>query len=197
MEASIQLMQVIQEMRVEINRLEKENRALRMKLTSSSQMTASGSEKESEDEREEAEYGQSLGVLPGGIPTDATPAVQEQGNVMIVRRYSISPSVYSYATKDPWKARNRLPNIIGTTLAHSSTRNQENEKKILATDAYSSQSSSQIASSDHNFVCREKTKTVSFQLPRDRSSVPKNSHLWKYSTNQTTEQLSIITEKDV
>ncbi|MEJ1272083.1 putative gene 45261 [Cricetulus griseus] len=79
MEASIQLMQVIQEMRVEINRLEKENRALHMKLTSSSQMTASGSEKESEDEREEAEYGQSLGVLPGGIPTDATPAVQEQG----------------------------------------------------------------------------------------------------------------------
>ncbi|XP_035294739.1 putative coiled-coil domain-containing protein 195 [Cricetulus griseus] len=173
MEASIQLMQVIQEMRVEINRLEKENRALRMKLTSSSQMTASGSEKESEDEREEAEYGQSLGVLPGGIPTDATPAVQEQGNVMIVRRYSISPSVYSYATKDPWKARNRLPNIIGTTLAHSSTRNQENEKKILATDAYSSQSSSQIASSDHNFVCSLKmfsfgTVVIEYELSHDR-----------------------------
>ncbi|XP_040608745.1 putative coiled-coil domain-containing protein 195 [Mesocricetus auratus] len=196
MEASIQLVQVIQEMRVEIDRLEKENHALRVKLTSISQ-TVSGSEKEPEDETEEAVYGQSPGVLSGGIHTDSTPAMQEQGNVMIVRRYSVSPSVHSYETNDPWKARNRLPDIIGTSLAHSSTRNQDNGEKILATDAYSSYNSRQRASSDHTFVCREKTKTVSFQLPRDRSSVPKSPHLLKCSTNQTTDQLSIIAEKDV
>ncbi|XP_036028912.1 putative coiled-coil domain-containing protein 195 [Onychomys torridus] len=153
MEASIQLMQVIQEMRAEINRLQKENHALRVKLTSSSQ-TASGSERESEDKREEAVYGQSLGALPGGIPTGSTPAVQEQGNVMIVRRYSISPSAHSYAASDPWKARNRLPNIIGTSSANSSTRNPDNEEKTLAADAYNSNGSSQRASSDHNVVCR-------------------------------------------
>ncbi|CAH6791841.1 putative coiled-coil domain-containing protein 195 [Phodopus roborovskii] len=196
METSIQLMQVIQEMRLEINRLEKENQALRVKLTSISQ-TASGTERESEDERKEAVYRQSPGALPGGTPTDSTPTMQEQGNVMIVRRYSISPSVHSYATNDLWKPRNIIPNITGTSLAHSSTRNQDSEEKILTTDANSSHSSSQNASSDHNFVCREKTKTVSFQLPRDMSSVPQNSHPLKYSTNQTTGQLSIIAEKDV
>lgn len=78
MEASIQPMQVIQEMRAEINRLEEENHALRVKLTSISQ-TASGSEKESGNEREEAEYGQTLGSLPHGVPNDSPPAVQEQG----------------------------------------------------------------------------------------------------------------------
>lgn len=78
MEASIHLMQVIQEMRAEINRLEEENHALRVKLTSVSQ-TASGSEKESGDEREEAEYQQAPGALPHSVPTDSPAAVQEQG----------------------------------------------------------------------------------------------------------------------
>lgn len=78
MEASIHLMQVIQEMRAEINRLEEENHALRVKLTSIGQ-TASGSEKESGDEREEAEYQQAPGALPHGVPTDSPAAVQEQG----------------------------------------------------------------------------------------------------------------------
>ncbi|CAO2625165.1 Putative coiled-coil domain-containing protein 195 [Lemmus lemmus] len=153
MEASIQLMQVIQEMRAEINRLEEENYALRVKLTSVNQ-TALGSEKESGDERGEAEYGQTQGALPHGVPTDSPSAVQEQGNVMIVRRYSVSPAVHSCAANDPWKAQNRLPNIIGASMACSSTRNQDNREKMLAADAYSSSSSSQRASSDHNFVCR-------------------------------------------
>ncbi|XP_057617276.1 putative coiled-coil domain-containing protein 195 [Chionomys nivalis] len=196
MEASIQLMQVIQEMRAEINKLQEENHTLRVKLTSISQ-TASGSEKESGDEREEAEYGQTPGALPHGVPTDSPTALQEQGNVMIVRRYSVSPVVHSCAVNDPWKAQNRLPNIIGASLARSSTRNQDNREKMLSVDAYSSSSSSQRASSDHSFVCREKTKTVSFQLPKNRSSVPKNPHPSKFSANQSRDQLNIIAEKDV
>lgn len=98
MEASIQLMQVIQEMRAEINRLQKENHALRVKLTSNSQ-TASGSERESEDEREEAVYGQSPGALPGGIPTGSTPAVQEQGTgACVVLRATLTFSSISQMT---------------------------------------------------------------------------------------------------
>ncbi|KAL6052576.1 hypothetical protein STEG23_025326 [Scotinomys teguina] len=156
-------------MQAEINRLEKENHALRVKLASSSQ-TTSGSERESEDEREEAVYGHSQGALPGDIPTESTPAVQEQGNVMIVRRYSISPSAHSYAASDPWTARNRLPNISGTSLAHSSTRNQDNEEKTLAADAYSSNSSSQRAPSDYNFVCRNMEDTLNMEIdPEERS----------------------------
>ncbi|XP_051010498.1 putative coiled-coil domain-containing protein 195 [Acomys russatus] len=196
MDPSIQLMQVIQEMRVEINRLEKENHALRVQLTSTSQ-PAPSSGRESEDEREEAASGPPPGTLPGGIPVDSTPAVpKHQGNVMIVRRYAISPSVHSYAANDPWKARIGLAND-GTSLACSSTRKQDNGEEMLANDVCSSNSPSQKASSDHGFVGREKTKTVSFQLPRERSSVLENSHPLKYSANQTTDQLSIIAQKDV
>ncbi|XP_063123878.1 putative coiled-coil domain-containing protein 195 [Rattus norvegicus] len=196
METSIHLRRVIQEMRAEINRLEKENHALRVKLTSISQ-TASSSGRKSEGEREEAVCDQSSGSLPGDRPMNSAPVVQEyQGNVMIVRRYAVSPSVHSYAANDPWEAKNRLPNN-GTSLACSSTRKQDSEEKRLAADACGSHSSSQRASSDDNFVCREKTKTVSFQLPRDRSSVPKNSHPLKNSTNESTDPLSLIAEKGV
>lgn len=86
MEANIQLMRVIQEMRAEINKLEKENQALRMKLASSSQR-APGSGGESGDEREEEVTdldnlrkapGQPPAVLlHGGISTDSAPAMQE------------------------------------------------------------------------------------------------------------------------
>ncbi|XP_032755652.1 putative coiled-coil domain-containing protein 195 [Rattus rattus] len=152
MEASIHLRRVIQEMWAEINRLEKENHALRVKLTSISQTTSS-SGRESEGEREEAVCGQSSGSLPGDRPMNSAPAVQEyQGNVMIVRRYAISPSVHSYAANDPWEAKNRLPNN-GTSLACSSTRKQDSEEKRLAADACGSHSSSQRAFSDDNFVC--------------------------------------------
>ncbi|XP_060223823.1 putative coiled-coil domain-containing protein 195 [Meriones unguiculatus] len=256
MDPSTRLTQIIQEMRVEINRLEKENHDLRVKLISISQ-TATSSGRESEDEMEEGACGQSPGTIHGGVPVDSTPAVQEhQGNVMIVRRYAISPSVHSYAANDPWKAGNRLSSD-GPALAWSSTRKQDNEEKMLAADAYSINSSSQKAPSDHSFVCsdyagsptvkrlqensknketrlltiklsrqrmitsrprivtvdvvsryisqlrseefitREKTKTVSFQLPGDRSSGPKNSNSLKHSANQTTNQPSIIAEKDV
>lgn len=76
MEASIHLRRVIQEMRAEINRLEKENHALRVKLTSISQTTSS-SGRESEGEREEAVCDQSSGSLPGDRPMNSAPAVQE------------------------------------------------------------------------------------------------------------------------
>jgi hypothetical protein len=75
METNIQLLRVIQEMQAEINKLEKENEALRMKLTSSSQR-ASGSGGESGDERE-ALCGQAPAGLHASVPTDSTPAMQE------------------------------------------------------------------------------------------------------------------------
>lgn len=85
MEANVQLTRVIQEMRAEINKLEKENQALRMKLTSGSQRTP-GSREQSGDEREgevtelctlEKAHGQSLATLHGSISTDSAPATQE------------------------------------------------------------------------------------------------------------------------
>lgn len=85
MEANVQLTRVIQEMQAEINKLEKENQALRMKLSSSSQRTP-GSGGQSGDEREgevtelgnlKKAPGQSLATLHGSISTDSAPAMQE------------------------------------------------------------------------------------------------------------------------
>ncbi|XP_060158607.1 putative coiled-coil domain-containing protein 195 [Globicephala melas] len=210
MEANIQLMRVIQEMRAEINKLEKENQALRMKLTSSSQRTP-GSGGKSGDEKEEevtdfsklAEVpGQSPAALHGGISTGTAPAVREhQGNVMIVRRYSISSPTHLLAANDPWKAGKKHPNCgileaqrTVKSLACSSIKKQDNEEKMFAPDSFTSNGSSQRAFPKHGFGCRDKIKTVSFLLPMNMSSYSKNSSSLKCSSNQTTNQLSTITE---
>ncbi|XP_062949373.1 putative coiled-coil domain-containing protein 195 [Cynocephalus volans] len=201
MEDNIQLLRVIQEMQAEIDKLEKENQALRMKLTASSQK-ASGSRGEPGDEREQEAHAQSPATLHDAVSSDSAPAVQEnQGNVMIVRRYSISSPVHSLAANDPWKAGKRHPNrrileAQGTakSLACSSIKTQDNKEEMLAEDSFTSNSSSQKAAPEHVFGCRGKIKTVSFLLPMDTSSYSKNSSSLKYASNQTTNQLSIIAE---
>ncbi|XP_065737269.1 putative coiled-coil domain-containing protein 195 [Phocoena phocoena] len=210
MEANIQLMRVIQEMQAEINKLEKENQALRMKLTSSSQRTP-GSGGKSGDEKEEevtdlsklAEVpGQSPAAFHGGVSTGTAPAVREhQGNVMIVRRYSISSPTHLLAANDPWKAGKKHPNhgILEAqrtvkSLTCSSIKKQDNEEKMFAPDSFTSNGSSQRAFPKHGFGCRDKIKTVSFLLPMNMSSYSKNSSSLKCSSNQTTNQLSTITE---
>ncbi|XP_045852909.1 putative coiled-coil domain-containing protein 195 [Meles meles] len=218
MEANIQFIRIIQEMRAEINKLKKENQVLRMKLTSSSQRTL-GPRGESEDDREEevTDLGnlekaseKSPATLHGDVSIDAAPAVHEhQGNVMIVRRYSISTPIHSFAANDPWKPRERHPKsgILGAqgrvkSLACSSIKKQNNEEKMFAEDSLTSTSSNQRTSPDHVCSClssysaffRDKIKTVSFQLPMDLSSYSKNSSSLKCSPNQTTNQLSTIAE---
>uniref|UniRef100_A0A8I5YL86 Coiled-coil domain containing 195 n=1 Tax=Pongo abelii TaxID=9601 RepID=A0A8I5YL86_PONAB len=200
MEANIQLVRVIQETQAEIHKLEKENQALRLKLTASSQR-ASGSGADSGDEREEEAPGQSPATLQGAVSTDAAPAAEHQGNVMMVRRYSISSSVCSSAANDPWKAgkshpKSRILEAQGTlkSLACSPIKNQDMEEKVFATDSFTSNRTIQRASPEHVCGGRDKTKTVSFLLPMDMSSYSKNSSSLKYSPNQTTNQLSIIAE---
>ncbi|XP_057600649.1 putative coiled-coil domain-containing protein 195 [Hippopotamus amphibius kiboko] len=210
MEANTQLMRVIQEMRAEINKLEKENQALRMKLTSSSQRTP-GSGGESKDEKEDEitdlgnlgeAPGQSPAALHSGVSTDSAPAVREhQGNVMIVRRYSISSPTHSLPANDSWKAGEKHPKrgILEAqravkSLAYSSIKKQDNEKQMFAPDSFTSNDSSQRAFSEHGFGYRDKIKTVSFLLPMNMSSCSKNSSSLKYLPNQTTNQLSTITE---
>uniref|UniRef100_A0A8C5L5B0 Predicted gene 45261 n=1 Tax=Jaculus jaculus TaxID=51337 RepID=A0A8C5L5B0_JACJA len=191
MEANTQLMRIIQEMRAEINKLERENSALRVKLASVSQ-PAPGSGGQS-DGRKEAVRGSSPPALHGATSTDSTPAGQEhQDNVMIVRRYSTSSSVHSLAAKDPWEARNRDPGV--TSLACSSTKKQGNEEKMLAANSPRGNNSSQRES---DLGCRDKIKTVSFQLSRDMPSLSNNSASLKFSPNQTTNQPSTAAEKDV
>ncbi|XP_054555165.1 putative coiled-coil domain-containing protein 195 [Talpa occidentalis] len=205
MEANSQLRGVIQEMQKEINKLEKENQALRMKLTASCQK-APGSEDESEEVTDVGNPGevpgQSLATLPGGVSTDsATAAHEHQDNVMIVRRYSISSLFHSFAANDPWKAGKRhphrgIPEAQGTikSLACSSIKKQDNEEKTLVAESLTSNCPSQRSCPEHGPGFRDKMKTVSFQLPMDISSYSKNASSLKYPPNQITNQLSTVAE---
>ncbi|XP_027625684.1 putative coiled-coil domain-containing protein 195 [Tupaia chinensis] len=156
METNIQLMRVIQEMRAEMNKLEKENQALRMKLISRSPKV-SGSGGETGDEREEKAHGQSPATPHGVVSIEAEPAMPaHQDNVMIVRRYSVSSSGHSLAVNDPWKAEKlhphcRILTAQGTvkSLACPSTKKQDNEGKMFTGESFVSNSSSQRISPEH------------------------------------------------
>lgn len=84
MDAHVQLVRVVQEMQAKISTLEKENRALRLMLTSNNQRTP-GSEGQSGDEKEEEVTdsgdlgkvpGQPPATLRGGVSTDTAPDVR-------------------------------------------------------------------------------------------------------------------------
>lgn len=71
---------------------------------------------------------------------------------MIVRRYSISSPVHSFAANDPWKAGKRHPNdgILesqGTvkSLVCASIKKADNEEKMFAADSFASNTSNQRA----------------------------------------------------
>lgn len=85
MDANVQLVRVIQEMRAKIHTLEKENQALRMRLTSNNQRSpGSGGQSEDGREEEDTDLGtqrkvprQPPATLHGGISTDTAPDVRE------------------------------------------------------------------------------------------------------------------------
>ncbi|XP_029788738.1 putative coiled-coil domain-containing protein 195 [Suricata suricatta] len=168
MEANSQFIRIIQEMRTEINKLKKENQFLRMKLTSNSPRTSGSPCRESGDEREEEVTGpsdlgkaseESPATLYSGVSTDPAPAGHKhQGNIMIVRRYSISSSVHSLAAHDPWKAGERYPKsgILEAQgrikpLAWPSVKKQDNEEKMLVGDFLANNSFNSRAFPEHIF----------------------------------------------
>ncbi|XP_058520243.1 putative coiled-coil domain-containing protein 195 [Ochotona princeps] len=201
MEANIQYTKVIKAMQAEINHLKKENQALQMKLTLSGQRARSSGE-ESGDEWEEDEAEQCLATTQHAISTDGAQAMPgHQGNVMIVRRYFISSSVHSFGANDARKAGKRhldtkvlrAPATV-KPLGCSSIEKEDSEENMFAEDSCLSNSSSQEASPEHAFGCRERTKTVSFLLPMDMSSYSKTSNSLKCSPSDSPKQLSIIAE---
>ncbi|XP_075386323.1 coiled-coil domain-containing protein 195 [Tenrec ecaudatus] len=204
MEANSQLLGVIQEMQAEINKLEQENEALRMKLTSRAQGPLGlGEESAAEREEEatdvadpEAAQAPSLAAQAGRVSANSAKAPGEhQENVMIVRRYSISLCVHSLAAMDPWKADRRYQATgiladqdMATSVTSSSGKHQDSEEKMFIED------SSQRVFPKHVFGCRDKIKTVSFVLPKDMPAYSMNPKSLKCSPNLTTHQLSTILE---
>lgn len=77
---------------------------------------------------------------------------------MIVRRYSISSPVHSFAANDPWKPgqRHQESGILEAqgrvkSLARSSIKKYDNEEQMFAADSLTSTNSNQRASPEHVF----------------------------------------------
>ncbi|XP_068960496.1 putative coiled-coil domain-containing protein 195 [Petaurus breviceps papuanus] len=214
MEGNTQLMRVIQEMRSEINKLERENKALRVELDFTSQR-ASGWENKLEGYREEGTRKSNALVeepvtapiaIHRTVSADSALAMKEpKGNIMTVRRYTISSSVHSFAAHEHYKSGKRHPSsrileaqgIMKSPACSPVTKPVNEDGKGFAADCFTSNTSNKRTFQDHVFKCRGKIKAVSFLLPMEMSSYSKDPDSLECTQNQDPKQLSTILEKDM
>ncbi|XP_062987564.1 putative coiled-coil domain-containing protein 195 [Elgaria multicarinata webbii] len=220
MEGNKRLMQVIHEMRSEIIKLERENRALRGELQFSGQKGAKREEGAGEEASRKDE-GWSLTdsteeptgspvALRRNVSAGSGLTLQEQkGNIMTVRRYSISSSVPSLSgnkhhkpdKRNPFKGALEVKGIIKppafSTDVQLINKEEEGFAKITSDCLSSNTSNKRRSFQDHVYKCRGKVKAVSFLLPVDMSPYSENQGSFMCPQNQSTKQLSTIIEKDM
>ncbi|KAM4694553.1 putative coiled-coil domain-containing protein 195 [Discoglossus pictus] len=209
MEGDTQLMRLIQEMRSEINKLERENKALRGELSQVGNRTINADDYEKSDGikcspplQEEAA---SKGVLRRNVSVGSTQTLQEQtGTAMTVRRYSMSsPVLHSYgynkhsihmkrfsssATLElNGSAQNKVTAMDGHDLERESVASENlKSNKIPKTRSFQ----------EYMNKCRGKVKTVTFMLPMDMRAYAENQMTFQGPQNQSSNHLSTIIEKD-
>ncbi|XP_035744712.1 putative coiled-coil domain-containing protein 195 [Egretta garzetta] len=218
MEGNAHLLQVIRKMRSQINKLERENRALRGELQVCGQRAVPL-------EREAARGGgdgdvRSLandGEGPAGSPASLhrsimagpAPAPKEQTDAtMTVRRYSTTapaPTPSSARSHQDGKKppSNGLLDTLGSArppAPPAAAQLASGEEKALgempANYSYSHSSKMKLFQ-EHIYKCRGKVKAVSFLLPMDVSSYAEKQGSLKSPQNQSTKQLTAIAEKDM
>uniref|UniRef100_A0ABM5FVC7 Coiled-coil domain-containing protein 195 n=1 Tax=Pogona vitticeps TaxID=103695 RepID=A0ABM5FVC7_9SAUR len=219
MEGNKRLMRVIQQMRSEIIKLERENRALRGELKFGGQNRAKWDDRGGEEDQKDETQGltdsgeeadSSLLALRRNVSADSALTLQEQkGNIMTVRRYSISSSVPSYSgnkhhkpdKRNPLKGALEVKGIIKPPAFPADVQLNNKEEKgctKIPADCLSSNTSNKRRSfQDHVYKCRGKVKAVSFLLPVDVSSCSENQGSFTCPQNEDTKQLSTIIEKDM
>ncbi|KAM9034331.1 putative coiled-coil domain-containing protein 195 [Sarcophilus harrisii] len=168
MEGNTQLMKVIQEMSSEINKLEKENKALRVELDFTSQKASAWEGNREEGEaRRTTSLGEELVTAPKAIhrtvSADSALALKEpKGNIMTVRRYTISSSVHSFAAHEHYKSGKRhmssgilqAQGIMKSPACSPVTKLANGDGKGFAADCFTSKTSNKRTFQDHVFKCR-------------------------------------------
>ncbi|XP_074158063.1 putative coiled-coil domain-containing protein 195 [Sminthopsis crassicaudata] len=211
MEGNTQLMKVIQEMRSEINKLEKENKALRVELDFTSQRASAWEGNREEGEaRRTSTLREEMVTAPIAIhrtvSADSALALKEpKGNIMTVRRYTISSSVHSFAAHEHCKSGKRhmssgileAQGIMKSPARSPVTKLANEDGKGFAADCFTSNTSNKRTFQDHVFKCRGKIKAVSFLLPMEMSSYSKDPDSLECIQNHNPKQLSTIMEKDM
>ncbi|XP_051846466.1 putative coiled-coil domain-containing protein 195 [Antechinus flavipes] len=211
MEGNTQLMKVIQEMRSEINKLEKENKALRVELDFTSQKASAWEgNREKGEARRTSTLGEELVTAPIAIhrtvSADSALALKEpKGNIMTVRRYTISSSVHSFAAHEHCKSGKghmssgilEAQGMMKSPACSPVTKLANEDGKGFAAGCFTSNTSNKRTFQDHVFKCRGKIKAVSFLLPMEMSSYSKDPDSLECIQNQNPKQLSTIMEKDM
>ncbi|XP_069720997.1 putative coiled-coil domain-containing protein 195 [Phaenicophaeus curvirostris] len=219
MEGNTHLLQVIRKMRSQINKLERENRALKGELQICGQRAvppvrqaareggngnmrslASGEEGPAD----------SPAFLHGSIVTGPAPAPKKQTDTtMTVRRYSTAspapgPSNMMSHRAGKRSPSNELPDTPGSALAPApptAAQLTSGEEKGLERTPVSSLSHSPSSKMklfrDHVYKCRGKVKAISFLLPMDMSSSAEKQGSLQSPQNHSTKQLTTMAEKDI
>ncbi|NXU27661.1 CC195 protein, partial [Thalassarche chlororhynchos] len=212
MEGNTHLLQVIRKMRSQINKLERENRALRGELQVCGQRAVPPEREAAKgggngDVRSLANDGEgpaSPASLHGSIVAGPAPAPKEQTDTtMTVRRYSTASPVPAPSSHWPSKRplRNGLPAGPGSAqspappaAAQLASGEEKGLEKTPASCLSYSHSSKMKLFQEHVCKCRGKVKAVSFLLPMDMSSYAEKQGSLKSPQNQSTKQLTTIAE---
>ncbi|XP_029884796.1 putative coiled-coil domain-containing protein 195 isoform X1 [Aquila chrysaetos chrysaetos] len=219
MEGNAHLLQVIRKMRSQINKLERENRALRGELQVCGQRAVlpereaarggGNGDARSLDDDGEGPAG-SPASLQGSIVAGPAPAPKEQTDTtMTVRRYSTaSPAPAPSSTRSHRASKrppsNGLRDAPGSAqppappgAAQLTSGEGKGLEKAPASRLSYSHSSKMKLFQEHVCKCRGKVKAVSFLLPMDMSSYAEKQGSLKSPQNQSTKQLTTIAEKDM
>ncbi|XP_074889359.1 coiled-coil domain-containing protein 195 [Buteo buteo] len=214
MEGNAHLLQVIRKMRSQINKLERENRALRGELQVCGQRAVlpegdGNGEARSLDDDGEGPAG-SPASLHGSIVAGPAPAPEEQTDTtMTVRRYcTASPAPAPSSTRSHRAGKRPPSNGLRDTpgsarppappgAAQLTSGEGKGLEKAPATRLSYSHSSQMKLFQEHVCKCRGKVKAVSFLLPMDMSSYAEKQSSLKSPQNQSTKQLTTIAEKDM
>ncbi|KAM8804884.1 putative coiled-coil domain-containing protein 195 [Eudromia elegans] len=220
MEGNTHLLQVIRQMRLEINKLERENRALKGELQFCGQRAlqkeqGGGGEGGDGEPRNPAGDGEECVDSPAplcrNILTGSMLAPKEQkDNAMTVRRYPIAPLVWPVSSLarpcvgDPWPPSKGLLHAQGSARPAASptaaplTGVEGSGAEKGPADGFSKSNANKTKLfREHVYKCRGKVKAVSFLLPMDTSSYAENPGSPKCPQNQNTKQLTTIMEKDM
>ncbi|XP_041331544.1 putative coiled-coil domain-containing protein 195 [Pyrgilauda ruficollis] len=197
MEGNAHLLQLIRKMRSQINKLERENRALKGELR--------GCGRTALPARGDASGGAGRWE-PGGAAAAAAPREQTD-TAMTVRRYpTASPAPAPSSTRAHWAGTKStgLPEVPGSAqppappaAAQLSREEEEGLGKSPARCPSSSHSSNMKLFQEHVYKCQGKVKAVSFLLPTDMSSFAEKQGSLKSPQNQSTKHLMTITEKNM
>ncbi|KAM8954132.1 coiled-coil domain-containing protein 195 [Pelodytes ibericus] len=211
MEGGTHLMRMVQDMRSEINKLERENKALRGELSQLGNKPIPANDEETSGDNNydhpAKEEVLSKGVLRRNASVGSTQILQEQKGVsMTVRRYSMSSSLLSncgfqnvnikrYSSSGSLNLNGSLQDIEPSNREHGG-KHMESTGQMTSENVAIHDMPKTKSFQEYMNQCRGRVKAVTFLLPMDMREYAANQITIQGPTNQSTNPLSTIMEKD-